>query len=419
MFENEIYEYKILKVFLQEEKFARSFIAHLKPAYFRNPVLQHMCKLIKEYWEKYDCSPTMDYLKNERPEQIPKDLYEENLQKLENVSLEDLEYTENLFVDFCKQQMLKNAILKSQKYIQEKNFKKVEELVREAVSIGDALIDLGLNYFTDFSRLERKKEGREYVPTLIKALDECLGGGLSSKSLGVILGGTGVGKSMTLINFCKAAVLQQINCVYYTMELSAEKIALRFDCSFLGKTKAEILNYFRKTEEGIRKLYEQKVAGANLIIKEYPSGEATVDDIRSHLIALARRGIIVGEIFIDYAEIMRSRTPVDEFRFRIKDIYEGLRALAVEFSIPVWTAHQVTREALERVNLSLRDVSEAHWASNIADVIVAICQTPEERAKGTFRFRILKNRDNVVPQKDIEITVDYSKMLLKEKSYED
>jgi len=416
-FQEKSYEYKVLKLFMTDLEFCKSFITHLKPEYFSNPVLQVFAKILVKYYNKYNTVPTFEYFKNERPKQIPEDLYNSELKKLEQTTLLDSEYTEHLFIDFCKRQLMKNIILSAPKLMEQKDYARIEDLMRQAITIGEDWKNLGLEYFKDYTRFNKKRD-EEYLPTLIEQLDSALGGGLACRSLGVLLGATGVGKTAMLVNLCKAALLQQVSSVYYTLELSAEKIALRFDCSFLGKTRAQILSHFRKSEEALRSIYEQKILGAELIIKEYPTGSASVDDIRTHLLMLEKMGKNIGAIFVDYAEIMKARTS-DEFRFKMKEIYEGLRGIAVEFNIPVWTAHQTTRDALEKMDISLKDVSEAHWVSNIVDVMIAIVQTQEERQKSTFRLRVLKNRDGVLPNRDVVILADYSKMIIQEQNNEE
>jgi len=419
-FIEKIYEYKVLKAFLLDEKFAEIWVPHLQKEYFTNPILSAICEIILKYYHKYQKMPSFEVLVNEKSKKIPEDLYKKEITNLIEVDITDLEYTEDLFIKFCKKQMMKKVLLQASTYLEEGRFDELEEKVKNVVMLGEEWRDIGLVYFSDYTRLTKREErSLEFVPTLIKKLDEFLDGGAWCKTINVLLGGTGIGKTTMLINLCKAAVLQQLNCVYYTFELSSEKIALRFDSSFLGKTKHEVLSHFRKSEEALKKIYEQRVAGANLIIKEYPTGSASVDDLRTHLFMLKKRGINVGAVFVDYAEIMRVKNVNDEFRFRMKSIYEGLRGLASEFNVPVWTAHQTTREALEKADVSLKDVSEAHWVSNVSDVIIAICQTPEERSMGIFRLRILKNRESSLPDKDVIITVDYPKMLIKAKSESD
>jgi hypothetical protein len=50
--------------------------------------------------------------------------------------------------------------------------------------------------------------------------------------------------------------------------------------------------------------------------------------------------------------------------------------------------------------------------------MIAIIQTQEERQKSTFRLRVLKNRDGVLPNKDVVILADYSKMIIQEQNNE-
>jgi replicative DNA helicase len=144
-------------------------------------------------------------------------------------------------------------------------------------------------------------------------------------------------------------------------------------------------------KEDILKTYESMDLG-RLIIKEYPTGTATVQTLRNHIEKLSLKGFVPNLIIIDYADIMRSSRTYDSLRHELKLVYEELRNLAMELNLPIWTASQANREASGAEVVGLENMSEAYGKAMVADVVVSISRKPSEKADGSGRLFIAKNR---------------------------
>ena len=129
-----------------------------------------------------------------------------------------------------------------------------------------------------------------------------------------------------------------------------------------------------------------------LIIKEYPTGSASVVTLRNHLEKLAMKDFIPSLIIIDYADIMRSTRSYDSLRHELKLIYEELRNLAMEMQLPVWTASQANREASEKEVVGLDNMAEAYGKAMVADVVISLSRKQLEKATGAGRLFVAKNR---------------------------
>jgi replicative DNA helicase len=129
-----------------------------------------------------------------------------------------------------------------------------------------------------------------------------------------------------------------------------------------------------------------------LIIKEYPTGAASVSTIRNHLEKLALRGFIPSLIIIDYADIMRSSREMDALRLELKLIYEELRNLSMEKNIPIWTASQSNKEGSGSDIVGLENMSESYGKAMVADVVISLSRKPAEKATGSGRLFVAKNR---------------------------
>ncbi len=257
----------------------------------------------------------------------------------------------------------------------------------DSMKIGDYR-ERGHNYIEDIEK-RLIKSVRNPVPFL-DGFNYKIGGGLSSGELGIILASTGAGKSMMLVKGASSALLAGKTVIYYSMELPETTIANRFDSCFTGHKLNSILNFPQSIRD---KMQEIISLGGKLIIKEYPTGTASVNTFRSHLKHLERDGIIPDIIFVDYADIMKATSAFSEKRFALTSIYEGLRALAMELHIPIWTASQASRTAINESKFDLKVISESLGKAQTADVILGLGRSDEDKAVRRAFLLCLKNRN--------------------------
>jgi replicative DNA helicase len=138
-------------------------------------------------------------------------------------------------------------------------------------------------------------------------------------------------------------------------------------------------------------VYKNKELG-RLIIKEYPTGSATVMTLRNHIEKLQLKGFKPDVVLIDYADIMKSSKSYDALRHELKLVYEELRNLAMELELPIWTASQANRESAQANVVGLENMSEAYGKAMVADVVVSLSRKASEKATGFGRLFIAKNR---------------------------
>jgi replicative DNA helicase len=177
------------------------------------------------------------------------------------------------------------------------------------------------------------------------------------------------------------------NVLHYTFELTETAVGLRYDSNLCGIPSNDV----QDNKEIVKGVYQSKELG-RLIIKEYPTGSATVMTIRNHIEKLALKGFIPHVLIIDYADIMKSTRSYDSLRHELKLVYEELRNLAMEMDIPVWTASQANRESAQADIVGLENMAEAYGKAMVADVVVSISRKASEKSTGFGRLFIAKNR---------------------------
>ena len=97
-------------------------------------------------------------------------------------------------------------------------------------------------------------------------------------------------------------------------------------------------------------------------------------------------------VVVDYADILKDVGGSREVRHALGNIYEDLRGLAGEFQIPVWTASQANRSALDEDVIEAQKVSESYQKIMTADFVMSLSRKVEDKIGNTGRFHVIKNR---------------------------
>ena len=220
-----------------------------------------------------------------------------------------------------------------------------------------------------------------------QALDNITKNGLGKGELGVVIAPTGAGKSMVLAHLGAQAVKNGKNVVHYTLELSEAVTGLRYDSCISGVRLSDLQVMKDMVYDSI------KDVEGKLVIKEYPTKSATVNNLRSHLEKLKKNNIDIGMIMVDYGDLLKPVGNYREKRNELESIYEGLRSLAQEFECPVWTASQTNRSGLNAEVITMESISEAFSKCFVADMIFSVSRTVEDKNTNQGRIFVAKNRN--------------------------
>ena len=303
-----------------------------------------------------------------------------------------LESTES----FCQERAVFNAVMDSIAILdgKDKNRTKnsIPEILSEALGVSfDSHI--GHDFIEDFeSRYDYYHRVEEKIAFDLELLNKITRGGLSRKSLNIILAGTGVGKTLAMCHFAAANLSMGKNVLYITMEMAEEKIAERIDANLLNIASEDL-------QQLPRELYENKIARlktktqGKLIIKEYPTKTASTSVIKNHLKRIASSGQKIDMIIVDYGDLLNPTVRYKEKRTELETIYEELRAIAMEFICPVWTASQTNRSGLNAEVVTMESISEAFNKCFVADFIFSVSRTVDDKKTNSGRIFIAKNRN--------------------------
>lgn len=389
------FQEKVFQGLLTDHSWASQMLEVMLPDFFELRYLTYLCEKYFGYFSKYRSFPTGNLLITIIRDDLADDhdvlLKEQIVDYLQRMKMDpdmgDIQYVKDKALDFCKRQAFKEALEQAVELIGDDKYESVVNLMKSAVSVGMSNT-VGHDFFAD-CEARFVKSNRVVVPTGLSRLDahDILRGGLGKGELGVVTANTGVGKSHWLVAMGAEAMRHGKNVIHYTFELSEEAVGLRYDSNLAKIPSNEIQD---RKDEVLEKYEDMDLGG--LIIKEYPTGTASILTIKNHIDKLLLRDFKPALIVIDYADIMRSTRQFDSMRHELKLIYEELRNLAMELNIPVWTASQANRDSANSDIVGLENMSEAYSKAMVADVVVSLSRKATEKATGAGRLFVAKNR---------------------------
>ncbi len=381
------FQIKVLSSLLTHKDFLININDMLSDEYFDNQAHKWIVKEILKYYEKYHTTPSMDVLKVEL-QKITNDVLKlsikEQLKEAYKSSDEDLDYVQEEMSSFCKNQQLKKALLGSVDLLNSGEYDSIRVLIDNALKAGQDK-NVGHEYNKDIESRYRE-DSRTTIPTPWDRINNLLQGGLGNGDFGLIFGNPGGGKSWSLVALGGHAVRLGYNVVHYTLELGEQYVGLRYDAFFSKIPVDRIIPQREKVEEIVPQLPGQ------LIIKEFPTGRATMSTVESHIKKITDLGVKPDLVIIDYVDLLSTKKRTADRKGEIDDIYTSTKGLARELNIPVWSVSQVNRAGAKDDIVEGDKAAGSYDKIMITDVCISLSRKRKDKVNGTGRFHIMKNR---------------------------
>jgi replicative DNA helicase len=403
------FELVLLEALLFREDFYKKVIPFIKTEYFHRKPVQMVYTCIHDFVMRYNACPSKDAMsicleKHKGVSQTEYDQCIEMLNDFNKKSAEEhnLEWLVTETENFCKEKALYNGIMESIQIMDGKSKDKIRTAIPSILS--DALAvsfdtNIGHDYLEDSeARYEFYHKTEKRIPFDLDFFNTITNGGTPTKTLNIVMAGTGVGKSLFLCHHAANCLNQGMNVLYITCEMAEERIAERIDANLLDITLDSLRELPKET-------YDKKIANlkqnakGKLIIKEYPTATANVNHFRVLLDELnLKKKFKPDMIVIDYLNIcassrMKPGANVNSYTF-IKAIAEELRGLATERGVPIWSATQVNRIGFASTDIGLEDTSESFGLPATADFMFALISTEKLDEMNQIMVKQLKNRYN-------------------------
>ena len=417
----------VLHSLITNAEYTRAVIPFIKSEYFDNDhrVLFHV---IVNYVKKYNKIPTVDTLRLYFYDQTDNPVHCNEVQQtlfgriIHSEAQHELEFLIDQTEAWCQERAVENAVMKVVGILEDgkklKHRKGIPDLLRKALGVSFNTT-IGHDYISDLEKrwLFHNTE-EERIPFDLELLNTITCGGVTRKTLNVILAATNAGKSLFMCHCAAANLIARKKVLYITLEMAEEKIAERIDGNL---TNVPITDMYKMTLEQYKTKMEEtvkKIKGSRLFIKEFPTSAASALDFRNLLDELkVKKEFIPDIIYVDYLNIIAPTKSLDSNNsgsyHTIKAISEEVRAIAVDYNLPVITATQTNRDGYNNSDIDLQHTSEGYALNSLADLVIALINTEELADQNQIMVKQVKNRYNdKYKNHKFTIGIDRSRMKL-------
>jgi replicative DNA helicase len=389
------FQIQLLNQLIVDKNFSSTIIDVLDGNYFDNKYFKIISQLTKEYYKKYESTPSFDTLeqlvKSEISQELVQKIVLDTLKQVKDAPFEGTLFVQEKALKFCKQQELQKAMEKAQKIITEGDFEsydKVEGLVRDALQVGQT--DTGI---TDiFSGLDTvlEEDYRHPIPMGIAGIDKLLKGGLAKGEIGVILAPTGVGKTTILTKIANTAY----NLGYNVLQVFFEdnpKIVQRKHFTLWTGIEPDNLNKHKETV--LAKVEEIKSSMDNrLVLQKLASDTYTMSQIKNMVRKMIADGNKIDLIMLDYIDcVTPESTSKDEWKAE-GSVMRGFEAMCHELDLVGWTATQGNRSSISSDVVTTDQMGGSIKKAQVGHVIISIAKSLQQKEMNLATIAITKSR---------------------------
>jgi replicative DNA helicase len=389
------FQLQLLNQIIVDRDFSTSIIDVIENNYFENKYFKILIQMIREYYQKYDHTPSFETLeqitKSELQQEIASKIVLDTIKKIKDVTIDGVSFVQEKALKFCKQQELQKVMGKAQKIIdggEFENYDTLEELVREALLVGNkdtSMLDV-------FSNLDQvlEEDYRHPIPMGIPGIDKLLKGGLAKGEIGVILAPTGVGKSTVLTKISNHAFNLGFNVLQVFFEDNPKVIQRKH---FILWTKVHPDDLSDKKDEVMKKVIEIEESMPNkLILKKLPSDTMTMLQIKNQIRKIVADGTKIDMIVLDYIDcVVPDKNLGDEWKSE-GSVMRAFEAMCHEMNLVGWTATQGNRSSISSEVVTTDQMGGSIKKAQVGHVIISVAKTLQQKELKLATIAITKSR---------------------------
>jgi len=418
-----IFEEEVLNRFIEDNSYFKSAVPYIQPKYFADVGNSIVFDKMKSHFINAGRPPNLRELVILIKEE-PQAQRETAIQALKKIRGTDnterigqdllIEKTE----EFIKKAIHTESLVKGAEGMGTNN----QTLLAESFTLAEEAqkVSLDMDFGTSVFELEKcvtyyQDDTQGLVPP-IPSFQNLMGRGFLPKTLHTFLAPPGIGKSATMSAFAVEFLKMGQDVVVFTLEMDEEEWLKRIYANLLD-VPIRSLEYASLEELQIKfnKLVDKESYGT-LTVKEFPSYAVTPIQIQNFLERYKTEfGTEKLVVFVDYLGLMSSaRLPANTQSYEyIKSITAELRGVAQKLKIPMITAHQLNRGAVNNLEAGQDTVSDSAGISMFSDSMIFLLQTKEWKEEGKIRVNFEKNRMTGLTR-HFDIGFDYEKMRFRD-----
>ena len=389
------FQNQLLNNIVLYKDFAASIVDVIEPKYFDNQYFKLIMQIIKEYYIKYEHTPSYNTLeqliKSEVSSPMAQKMVLDMVEQIKEAPSEGESFVQEKALKFCKQQELQKVMGKAQKIIDKGDFESydhLEEMVREALQVGE--VDTGTaDVFANLDDV-LEEDFRHPIPMGIPGIDNLLKGGIAKGELGVILAPTGVGKSTLLTKISNHA----FNLGYNVLQIFFEdnpKIIQRKHFTLWTEIAPDLLSLHKdKVMDKIKDIREN--APNKLILKKLPSDTLTMNQIKNQIRKMTAEGNKVDMVVLDYIDcVVPDKNLGDEWKSE-GSVMRGFEAMCHELDLVGWTATQGNRSSISSEVVTTDQMGGSIKKAQVGHVIISVAKSLQQKEMNLATIAITKSR---------------------------
>jgi hypothetical protein len=381
------FQVKVLAAMFTDRAFLQQIADIIQADYFESDANSWLLEIILTHFREYKTPPSKDVLKvkiTEIDNDILKTAILEQLKEVfRYMESDDLSFVKDEILKFCKNQEIKRAIMDSVGLLKMGNYDEIKTKIDGAMKAG-ADTNIGLDYKANISA-RYAEASRHTITTGWDVVDDLMDGGLAPGELGVVMAPAGIGKSWMLINIGANAIKAGHTVIHYTLELNENYVGQRYD-SVLTGINAQTLKHHQDTVQE-----KMDSLRGDLIVKYFPTKSVGVLGLKAHFEKTIMMGKTPKLVIVDYGDLLKINAKKDKHE-ALEELYEELRGMAGEYDIPIWTASQAGRSALEEDVIEADKIASSYGKVMVADFLMSLSRKVEDKMSGTGRGHVIKNR---------------------------
>ena len=389
------FQLQLLNQIILDKDFSHSIIDVIENNYFENKYFKIIIQMIREYYTKYDHTPSFETLeqitKSELQQEIASKIVLDTIKKIKDAPIDGVAFVQEKALKFCKQQELQKVMTKAQKIIdggEFENYDALEEMVRGALQVG-AKDTSSMDVFSNIDQV-LDDDYRHPIPMGIPGIDRLLKGGLAKGEIGVILAPTGVGKSTILTKIANHAFNLGNNVLQIFFE-DNPKVIQRKHYTLWTKIHPDELS--EKRDEVIKKVKDIEESTPNkLIMNKLPSDTVTMSQIKNQIRKMVADGNKIDMVLLDYIDcVVPDKNLGDEWKSE-GSVMRAFEAMCHEMDLVGWTATQGNRSSISSEVVTTDQMGGSIKKAQVGHVIITVAKTLQQKEMKLATIAITKSR---------------------------
>ena len=404
----EEFQFRLVHEFQADHEFFKDLSGIVDQNMFTEPTLRVFVGLMKDKYENDDVVPDYHSLRmlagDKARSEVELDVYKATLEKVKNFPMNYVDGIRETAIKFFRQQNIvktANEILKIAASGDDGKYERCVSLLNDALSKG-LHEDLGSRVFDNLDDT-LSEDYRIAIPTGINMLDSVLEGGLGKGELGVIVGPSSFGKtSMTTAIASYASTFkspQNDESGYKVLQIVFEDRIKQIQRKHIGRisqieakdlSKPENIEYVRDV---IDNFDDKDLMDRNLVIKRFPSGEITAEQIQRFIGKLINNGFRPDLVIVDYFECLKHVGPSSASEWDKEGItMRKFEAMAGELNMAFWIPVQGNKDSVNQEIVTMDKAGGSFKKIQIAHIVVSIARTLDDIEQNIATICVLKNR---------------------------